>query len=105
MSLEEHDLVRSPTCSIKYVYITVAGAWTKALARGQEWELRDQVLMSKVHAIVLKLERSCVLQQVVDRSRILEQHGTHGYFLRMIWMDNDLTVFKYGSVIFYVLIL
>ena len=35
----------------------------------QEWELRDQVLMSKVHAIVLKLERSCVLQQVVDRSR------------------------------------
>eukprot|EP00434_Breviolum_minutum_P019563 symbB.v1.2.017258.t1/scaffold1346.1/size178581/11 len=25
--------------------------------------------MSKVHAIVLKLERSCVLQQVVDRSR------------------------------------
>ena len=59
------------------------------MARCQEWELRDQVLMSKVHAIVLKLERSCVLQQVVDRSRILEQHGSHGYFLRMIWMDND----------------
>ena len=98
MSLEENDLVRSPTRSLKYVYITVVGVWTEALARGQEWELRDQVLMSKVHAIVLKLERSCVLQQVVDRSRILEQRGSHGYFLGMTWMDNDCvtdcTVFK-----------
>eukprot|EP00913_Durusdinium_trenchii_P007892 g7404.t1 len=34
-----------------------------------EWELRDQVLMKKVHGIIAKLERSVALQHVMERSR------------------------------------
>ncbi|CAK9101937.1 unnamed protein product [Durusdinium trenchii] len=47
----------------------LAAAEDERLQAQQEWELRDQVLMKKVHGIIAKLERSVALQHVMERSR------------------------------------